>query len=262
MRLNFGIDVYKNLWAVGLLALLQIGFAQRIGVIGDWGADSPHRPRIAASMRASNGEKPLEFILTLGDNFYEVGVPVQRFVDDLPKVKIYPTFGNHDVPQIGAQLKLFGADRTFYNIKSGELEIFVLYSENFNQAQRDWLEEALKASSARWKIVALHRPLYSSGLHGSARALRLSLEPLLTQYKVALVLAGHDHEYERLEAKGITHIVSGGGGAYLRDFFLVQPQSKVRKVSPNYLILEATAEKLSVTALNDKNEVLDKVEIK
>lgn len=257
MRRNF-----RNIWVIGLLALLQLGFAQRIGVIGDWGADSPHRPRVAASMRASHSEKPLEFILTLGDNFYEVGVPVPRFVEDLPKVKIYPTFGNHDVPQIGAQLKLFGADRTYYNLKSGNLEIFVLYSENFNQAQREWLETALKISTARWKVVALHRPLYSSGLHGGARALRQSLEPLLTQYKVALVLAGHDHDYERLEAKGIVHIVAGGGGAYLRDFFLVQPQSLVRKVSPNYLILEATPEKLSVTALNDKNEVLDKVELK
>ncbi len=242
--------------------LLAFGFAQRIGVIGDWGAESPHRPRIAASMRESHQAKPLEFILTLGDNFYPSGEPVQRFVDDLPKVKIYPTFGNHDVPQLGAQFKLFGVDRAYYNIKSGDLEIFVLYSENFNQAQRDWLASALQASSARWKIVALHRPLYSSGLHGGARALRQSLEPLLSQYRVALLLAGHDHDYERLEAKGITHIVSGGGGAYLRDFFLVQPQSQVRKISPNYLILEATAEKLSVTALSDKNEVLDKVEIK
>lgn len=251
----------KKLTWIALL-LGSLGWAQRIAVIGDWGAESPHRPRIAAAMRESHQSKPFEFILTLGDNFYPLGEPVQRFVDDLPKLKIYPTFGNHDVPQLGAQLKLFGTDRTYYSIKTGEIEVFVLYSENFTTAQREWLASALKASSARWKIVALHRPLYSSGLHGGARALRQSLEPLLTQYRVELVLAGHDHDYERLEAKGIAHIVAGGGGAYLRDFFLVQPQSQVRKVSPNYLIIEASPEKLTVTAFNDKNDVLDKLELK
>lgn len=63
--------------------------------------------------------------------------------------------------------------------------------------QLDWLENALKQSSARWKIVAGHHPLWSSG--GSkfeeARALRPLLMPMLCEF-ADLYLAGHEHDLE------------------------------------------------------------------
>lgn len=247
------------LWLLLWLSLSAL--AQRIGVIGDWGAESPHRALIAEAMRKSHELKPLDALLTLGDNFYPRGEPIQKFYDELPRVRIYPTFGNHDVPAITKQLKLFGAERPYYSVRLEQLELFVLYSEEFTPQQRKWLEGALAASSATWKVVALHRPLYSSGVHGGNRSLRVAIEPLLRQYKVPLLLAGHDHDYERLEARGTVHIVAGGGGAYLRDFLLAQPESKVRKVSPNYLILEASPERLIITAYNEKNQVIDRVEL-
>ncbi|ADH64209.1 metallophosphoesterase [Allomeiothermus silvanus DSM 9946] len=242
-----------------LVALLGLAFAQRIGVIGDWGADSPHRPQIA---QALHQKEPLEALLTLGDNFYPRGEPLQRFVDELPRVKIYPAFGNHDMPALEQQLRLFGVEQPYYTVQLGEVQIFIVYSEVFTTQQRAWLESALKTSQACWKVVALHRPLYSSGFHGGNRSLRQSLEPLLLRYGVRLVLAGHDHDYERLEARGIVHLVAGGGGAYLRDFRSAVPQSKVRRVSPNFLVLEATPEKLTVTAYDQKGGVLDRVEIR
>jgi acid phosphatase len=244
------------------LLLWGLALAQRLAVIGDWGADSPHRPKIAASMRAAHAAKPFEAILTLGDNFYPRGKPVQRFVDELPKVHIYPTFGNHDVPALEAQFRLFGVDRTYYSVRLGDLEVFVLYSEHFDAAQKAWLEGALAASSAPWKIVTLHRPLYSSGVYGGNRSLRQAIEPLLTRYKVSLVLAGHEHDYERSVAKGITHIVAGGGGAWLRGFGLIRPESQFRQETPNYLVLEATPTQLTVTAYSEKNLVIDQTVLK
>ncbi|HEU4740162.1 MAG TPA: metallophosphoesterase [Meiothermus sp.] len=245
-----------------LAVLLGLALAQRIGVIGDWGADSPHRPQIAQALREEHQKEALEALLTLGDNFYPRGEPVQRFVDELPRVKIYPAFGNHDVPVLEQQLRLFGVEQPYYTVRLGEVEVFVVYSEAFTPQQRAWLESALKTSQAPWKVVALHRPLYSSGFHGGNRSLRQSLEPLLLRYRVRLVLAGHEHEYERLEARGIVHLVAGGGGAYLRDFRTIVPESKVRKVSPNFLVLEATLEKLTVTAYDQRGGVLDRVEIR
>ncbi len=241
-------------WAV----LLGLALAQRIGVIGDWGADSPQRPQIA---QALHRKEPLEALLTLGDNFYPRGEPVQRFLEELPRVRIYPAFGNHDVPALEQQLRLFGVERPYYAVRLGEVEIFVVYSEAFTPQQRAWLEAALQASQAPWKVVALHRPLYSSGFHGGSRSLRQGLEPLLLRYGVRLVLAGHDHDYERLVAKGIVHLVAGGGGAYGRDFRTVVPQSKVRWVSPNFLVLEATSTQLTVTAYDQNGGVLDRVEL-
>ena len=247
------------LWLAGFLLLPA--FAQRIAVIGDWGAESPHRGLIAQAMQDSHQLKPFDALLTLGDNFYPQGEPILKFYNELPGVRFIPAFGNHDVPAIAKQLKLFGVDRSYYSVRLEQLEVFVVYSEEFTLEQRQWLESALPASKATWKIVALHRPLYSSGLHGGNRPLRAAIEPLLSKYKVPLVLAGHDHDYERLEARGTVHIVSGSGGAYLRDFLVVQSQSKVRKVSPSYLVLEATPTRLLVVAYNEKNERIDQIEL-
>lgn len=244
------------------LALGLPGLAQRLAVLGDWGAETPHRPLVAQALQQQHQVQPFEALLTLGDNFYPRGQPVRRYLEELPPVRIYPAFGNHDVPALTKQLELFRVEGPYYAFRLENLEVFVVYSEHFSQAQRRWLEAALKASKAPWKIVALHRPLYSSGLHGGARSLRQSIEPLLIQYRVPLVLAGHEHSYERLEARGVVHIVAGGGGAWLRDFRVVQPQSKVRLKSPNYLILEASIERLLITAYNERNEVIDRVELK
>ncbi|GIW25173.1 metallophosphoesterase [Meiothermus sp.] len=247
-------------WLVFGLSLSA--FAQRLAVIGDWGAESPHRPLVAAAMREQHNQNPLDALLTVGDNFYPRGEPVPRYVQDLPPVRIYPAFGNHDVPALDKQLELFKVERPYYTVRLENIEVFVLYSEDFGQAQRRWLEAVLKASKAPWKIVTIHRPLYSSGLHGGARSLRQALEPLLTRYQVDLVLAGHEHSYERLEAQGIVHITAGGGGAWLRGFLSVRPQSKVRLQSPHYLILEATAERLRMVAYSEKNTAIDQVELK
>ncbi|WP_018466580.1 metallophosphoesterase family protein [Calidithermus timidus] len=248
-----------------ILLLLLLGSwvcAQRLAVIGDWGAASPHRPKVAQAMRETHEQRPFDGLLTLGDNFYPRGEPVQAFLDELPRVRIYPAFGNHDVPALGAQLKLFGVERPYYSFRLGALEVFVVYSEGFDPAQRSWLEAALRASRAPWKVLALHRPLYSSGLHGGSRSLRSALEPLLLRYGVRLVLAGHDHDYERLEARGITHVVCGGGGAYLRGFLKAVPQSQVRAVAAHFGVLEASDERLTFTAVAPEKEVLDTFTLK
>ena len=193
----------------------------------------------------------------MGDNFYPRGVPVRRFVEELPDLRFYPTFGNHDVTELPSQFALFGVNQTYYTMRRGAMEIFVVYSEAFTYAQRDWLEAALAASTATWKVVTLHRPIYSSALYGGFRSVRRLLLPLLQNYGVNLVMAGHDHCYERLEMDGITYITSGGGGATIRGFLWTKAGSKVRESVPNYLSLEASQTGMQVTAFNERNEILD-----
>ena len=54
-----------------------------------------------------------------------------------------------------------------------------------------WLEEALAASSARWKVALLHQAPYSSGAHGSHLAVREAVEPLFIEYGVDVAFTGH-----------------------------------------------------------------------
>lgn len=59
----------------------------------------------------------------------------------------------------------------------------------------------------------MHRPPYSSGLHGSDIALRELIAPVAEKHHVQLVLAGHDHDYERMIPQhGVAYVVTGGGG--------------------------------------------------
>ena len=101
-----------------------------------------------------------------------------------------------------------------------------------------WLENDLKTSTKKWKIIYLHRALYCSmndDYHciSSSQLKRNLLEELILMYKVDLVIAGHVHAYERLypiyhskadmdsvkndgslydNPKYPTHVVCGTGG--------------------------------------------------
>ncbi len=70
------------------------------------------------------------------------------------------------------------------------------------ESQINWLKEDLLSTDKKWKIVAMHNPLYSPGKYGSsedyntvAKFLRGQLNEVFSQCGVDLVLTGHDHVY-------------------------------------------------------------------
>jgi predicted phosphodiesterase len=92
-----------------------------------------------------------------------------------------------------------------YTLKYNDMQIFCLDSNReffYLWTQKKWLEEQLKKSNARWKIVVLHHPLYS--IKGSMNNLfqRTMFNPLVEKYGVDLVLQGHEHAYARMTAHG------------------------------------------------------------
>ncbi len=238
-----------------LLSLLSLAQAQRLGVIGDWGYEGPGRKAVAALLRAEHAKTPLAALLTTGDNFYPVGQVVEAYLRELPPVPLYPAFGNHDAPSLDAQLKRFGLERPYYRVRLGAAEFFFLYTEAEVGVQRTWLAEGLAASQAPWKVVVLHRPLYSLGW--PSPTLRSLLEPLLLRHGVRLVLAGHDHQYAPLEAKGLLHVTTGGGGARLYPL-LPKPAARAWAVAHHALFLEINEEALTGYALDPQGQTLDR----
>ncbi len=243
---------------LALLLLLSLAQAQRLAVLGDWGADTAGRARVAALLQREHAREPLAALLTVGDNFYPKGAVVEAFLRELPPVPLYPAFGNHDAPHLAEQLRRFRLEKPYYRLRLGNLEAFFLYTEEGLPAQRAWLAQALQASTAPWKVLVLHRPLYSSGLHGGSPALRSLLKPLLRRHGVALVLAGHDHHYERLEVGPTTHLVVGGGGAGLYPTRPPLPWSRTLAVAHHALFLEVRPEGLLGYALDPEGRALDR----
>ena len=78
--------------------------------------------------------------------------------------------------------------------------------------QLDWLDRALAASTARWKIVTGHHPIRSGGSgHGDQPELVARLQPILIRHGVQAYIAGHDHDLQHIRRDGLDMIQCGGG---------------------------------------------------
>lgn len=64
-------------------------------------------------------------------------------------------------------------------------------------SQVQWLEKVLQDNPQRWTILTMHHPVFSTGEGRDNESLRNAFQPLFEQYKVDLVLTGHDHTYGR-----------------------------------------------------------------
>jgi hypothetical protein len=82
-----------------------------------------------------------------------------------------------------------------------------------------WLKEQLASKRGTYTIVAGHHPVYSNGSHGDTNELVEKLSPQFQAAGVHLYLCGHDHDLQHLELEGLktSHVLSGGGGARVRE---------------------------------------------
>ena len=88
-----------------------------------------------------------------------------------------------------------GSEGSLGDIEEPDYDVHPMTDDERNQVQ--WLENALRDSTARWKLVLAHHPLWSSsgGKFEQARVLRELLMPSLCRY-ADLYLAGHEHTLE------------------------------------------------------------------
>lgn len=196
-----------------------------------------------------------DFVLHLGDTNYPMGSATtiydylkKHYWGYIEKEDWIQAWGNHDdETDSGAPLMaLFptieeiNEGKRYYNIVKGHAEFFIVHSGIsdvdpdepdgilYDSVQAQWIWDAMVASSARWKIVVMHRPRYTSDI------LYTPGSPVMQAWNLLgagadLVLSGHGHNYERgLEATGLPWQVCGMGGATLRDFGAITNGSQVR----------------------------------
>eukprot|EP00658_Telonema_sp_P-2_P075353 TRINITY_DN6487_c0_g1_i4.p1 TRINITY_DN6487_c0_g1~~TRINITY_DN6487_c0_g1_i4.p1 ORF type:complete len:395 (-),score=92.95 TRINITY_DN6487_c0_g1_i4:309-1493(-) len=120
----------------------------------------------------------------------------------------------------------------WHSISVGPVHAVFLSTEHEHgpgSPQYAWAEDDLRKvdrSLTPWVMVLLHRPLYCSTNDyydcriAGPKELRPAVEPLLLQYGVDVVVAGHVHNYERTSGmvngsqatKGPVHITVGNAG--------------------------------------------------
>lgn len=208
-------------------------------------------------------------ILALGDLAYEVG-SVQEYNDcygpawGRHKERTRPVPGNHEYGKGNANdyFTWWGDIATptepgcrkdcggYYSFNVGAWHLIALNSEipdGPDSPQQQWLRADLAANPTVCTLAYWHKPRFTSGYHlgGSGQGLWQALY----EYGADVVLVGHDHDYERFAPqgpggeyepdRGIREFVVGTGGALLRDFKFIQPNSEVRN-SETHGILKMT----------------------
>ena len=260
-------------WALLLLLLSSPCFAQtsvRFAVFGDYYGATPNTARVAALV---SGWAP-DFIVTSGDNCSEgstagfdasVGAYYHALIrypvssssiyaaQGSPTQRFFPALGNHDVDAgIAAFAQYFelpGNER-YYDFVQGPVHFFVLDSDpreadgiTSTSVQAQWLQAGLAASSARWKVIILHTPPYtSSSTHSNAAELQWPFQA----WGASAVMSGHCHNYERIFKNGLPYLVVGTGGQGLYGFNAApEPGSVVRyNADQGALWVEATSDSL------------------
>jgi len=220
-------------------------------VIGDWGEHSSGQIAVSQAMAHVADEIGSDFVISTGDNFYSRGVEsvtdpqwTQTFEAAFAAPSLqtpwYAVLGNHDyrgsvdaeldytiasprwqMPSrywrsdmnLGAETASFFFLDTFplTHLPSLRARVPMLGDRDEAQEQLRWLERALAASNARWKIAVGHHLILSSGSHGGSETLYDHVRPLLERYGVRAYFNGHDHNLEYLSDGGVSYICSGAG---------------------------------------------------
>ena len=172
-----------------------------------------------------------DMIATPGDkqqwaNFWSLSAPIPA--------PYFLVLGNHDAhPKVAfsertyqEQVDLPG-NELYYSFAAGKSLFIILDSfiegqeKKITGDQFTWLKGVLAQPGFQHKFVFLHHPLSTEAGkgHHSGDSLdkypqdRDQLEALFVSSKVDAVFAGHEHYYQRKSVDGITHVITGGGGA-------------------------------------------------
>ncbi|MEM6638336.1 MAG: metallophosphoesterase family protein [Pseudomonadota bacterium] len=90
-----------------------------------------------------------------------------------------------------------GLEETVYYIDYQGVRFISLDSNVDHAEQVPWFRKALENNPNRWTIVTFHHPVFSPVIERDNDTLRNAWKPLLDEFKVDLVLSGHDHTYAR-----------------------------------------------------------------
>ena len=120
--------------------------------------------------------------------------------------------------------------------------------------QMAWFEKQLAASTAPWKIVIGHHPIYTGGIHGDTPYLVEHVLPLLKKHQVQAYINGHDHDLQHLQADKVNLFCSGAGSKPRKT--KNTPHTKFALGCSGFMAVALQADKMNVRMLNDKGELL------
>jgi hypothetical protein len=256
-----------------------------------------HQKDVANQMGLEAAKNHTSFVLSMGDNFYPDGVISttdpqwnKSFEDIYTNYSLnipwFTAFGNHDYRgNIQAQLdyskisrrwrtteRYYSFEKTIPNSSEKALFVFIdsnpfdetlsrkshsdLASQN-KEAQLEWLEKTLAISTASWKIVIGHHPLYTTGVRRDKMLdVRKVFLPIFEKHKVNAYLAGHEHDLQHQKPEGFTHYFVSGAGSEIRPVTKDEQQTKFAISDHGFMSMQLLKDKLNVQVINFEGKQL------
>ncbi|CAI2361036.1 unnamed protein product [Moneuplotes crassus] len=233
------------------------------------------------------GHRIFPFIFAMGN--HDLGV------DSYTGLKlthdIYEPVIKHWFPQNSylKEVPLINQRKSYFAHEFNEILVLSLdagYEVSMEGEQLQWMEDTLKSSNAKLKIVQYHPPIvagYQQNREGDLKIQKIGKEkwlPLFDKYNVTIVSENHSHvlkRSKRLDSK-LQETVNGtlyiGEGAY--GFYSPLKPLKCEKVIPgivcqnnhakvsqeqNVWLIHKHGSKVNLTAYNEKHTIIDEFEL-
>lgn len=264
----------------------------RIAAVGDSGFGEDTTTALMERMAAAQPD----LVIHTGDLVYQIDrdpdAPTafveklfQPFAPVLQLAPFYPVPGNHDLeaaarwgdstyyftafPRLdgGGVSTPAASDGGWYSFSYGDIQFVMLNSQavfGFGgyQAETDWLAERVADPAFRATIVVLHVPPRNAGRHRTdSSIIRSRWGDLLSAPRVVLVLAGHDHNYQRFENDGVVTIVTGGGSESLYSITSNPEGLLASERRSHFTLLEVGGDAIQVQAIGVDGAVFDRASI-
>jgi len=263
-------------------------------VMGDSGQASLGQYKIAQRMK----ETPAELLMHVGDivypGFHAWYVDNRCFSvyhDQMKSVPYFFCLGNHDEYGEADYLASFYLptnsvyhNECFYSFDHGSVHFVVLATDTAaghrydpDSLQYKWLEADLQATKQPWKFLFFHHVIRSSSVHTTddylfdgtydKYQLQATIGVLAERYGAQIIFNGHDHDFERFAPfRGMTSIISGGGGASLYSQvydsktgkLFLEEGSMQYYTRHNFLRVNVTGPQLTVEVVDDNGVVFDR----
>jgi hypothetical protein len=245
----------------------------RVVAFGDFGTGTDEQKAVASAMMTSHRQTPFDIAITVGDNFYPVGMESptdprwQTWWEDVygpMNLAFYAVLGNHDWYHYDSPASEILYSRKssnwkipapYYTFTAGPIQFFALDTQEVSAKQLRWLDEQLQRSQSPWKVAYAHHPIFSDGYHWDNDTLKAQLLPVFKN-RVDLYVAGHEHDLQHLKpVAGVNFVISGGGGRELRP---PQPTSRslFAKEVHGFTILEANPTELGIRLVGTDAKVM------
>ncbi len=256
--------------------------------------DTQNNPKVTKSVSdLAWGHRP-NFIVHCGD-LVGTGGNKREWVHEffsaatgiLGRYAMFPTLGNHE-QNAALYYDYFTMPQPeyYYQYRWGNTDFFVLDTNKAIGAKSDqvlWLDDALAASDATWKVVYHHHPAWTSDENDYGNTWKGSstqgyppvqnhLVPIYEKHDVDIVFNGHIHLYERTwpirnrtavdAGKGVTYITTGGGGGSLENFAPHRTWfSSNKRVGHHFLMVNVNGGQMEISAYDIEGRLFDRVQL-